>query len=230
MFDGDSSKTSEIATVLMVSRFLCRVRFRADHALSDDRAAAGLATRGRYARTRRLQVSARARPRGRAMPVPRSAKASPTCSMWAAYDRGPRILSCPAGLFRRRHLRPARGNGRAVAGWSRDLAIPDGGVIDQWPYPRLKHVNAPAHMFRLGLRESERLARLEIVDQNVAARDRPRLSRYRPHRRQRPRRTAPCRRLEFRRRALAACWSRSMASRRSATGCCRWYRRSSSSA
>jgi Zn-dependent protease with chaperone function len=50
------------------------------------------------------------------------------------------------------------------------LVISDsgGGVIDEWLYPRLKHVNAPAHMFRLGLRESERLARLEIVDQNVA--------------------------------------------------------------
>jgi Zn-dependent protease with chaperone function len=45
---------------------------------------------------------------------------------------------------------------------------PAGGVIDEWPYSRLQHVNAPAYLFRIGLRQSERLARLEIVDQDTA--------------------------------------------------------------
>jgi Zn-dependent protease with chaperone function len=37
-----------------------------------------------------------------------------------------------------------------------------GDPIAQWPYPRLVHLNAPAHIFRLGLRDSDRLERLEI--------------------------------------------------------------------
>lgn len=44
----------------------------------------------------------------------------------------------------------------------------DGGLIDQWPYPRLKHLSAPAHVFRVGLRKSDSLARLEIADQEMA--------------------------------------------------------------
>jgi Zn-dependent protease with chaperone function len=46
-----------------------------------------------------------------------------------------------------------------------DLA---GELIDQWPYPRLKHLSAPAHLFRIGLRQSDNLARLEIADQDMA--------------------------------------------------------------
>jgi hypothetical protein len=43
-----------------------------------------------------------------------------------------------------------------------------GELIDQWPYPRLKHLCAPAHIFRVGLRKAENLARLEIADQEMA--------------------------------------------------------------
>jgi Zn-dependent protease with chaperone function len=43
-----------------------------------------------------------------------------------------------------------------------------GELIDQWPYQRLKHLSAPAHIFRVGLRKSESLARLEIADQDMA--------------------------------------------------------------
>ncbi len=43
-----------------------------------------------------------------------------------------------------------------------------GELIDQWPYLRLKHLSAPAHIFRIGLRKSENLARLEIADQEMA--------------------------------------------------------------
>jgi Zn-dependent protease with chaperone function len=43
-----------------------------------------------------------------------------------------------------------------------------GALIDQWPYPRLKHLSAPAHIFRIALRKSESLARLEIADHDMA--------------------------------------------------------------
>ena len=43
-----------------------------------------------------------------------------------------------------------------------EIADPAGDPIAQWPYSRLAHLNAPAHVFRLGLRDSDRLARLEI--------------------------------------------------------------------
>jgi Zn-dependent protease with chaperone function len=43
-----------------------------------------------------------------------------------------------------------------------------GELIDQWPYMRLKHLSAPAHVFRIGLRKSDNLARLEIADQDMA--------------------------------------------------------------
>lgn len=37
-----------------------------------------------------------------------------------------------------------------------------GEPIAQWPYARVIHLNAPAHILRLGLRDSDRLQRLEI--------------------------------------------------------------------
>jgi Zn-dependent protease with chaperone function len=40
--------------------------------------------------------------------------------------------------------------------------------IDEWPFPRLKHLSAPAHIFRVGLRQSPSLARLEITDHEMA--------------------------------------------------------------
>ncbi|MGE3988244.1 M48 family metallopeptidase [Pseudorhodoplanes sp.] len=43
-----------------------------------------------------------------------------------------------------------------------------GELIDQWPYPRLKHLSAPAHVFRVGLRKTSNLARLEIADREMA--------------------------------------------------------------
>ncbi len=50
------------------------------------------------------------------------------------------------------------------------LAVCDhhGDPVAAWPYSRLLHLNAPAHLFRLGLRDSDRLARLEIEDQALA--------------------------------------------------------------
>jgi len=41
-------------------------------------------------------------------------------------------------------------------------------LLDAWPYPRMKHMSAPAHIFRIGLRKGATLARLEIRDQDVA--------------------------------------------------------------
>ncbi|MFZ5692345.1 MAG: M48 family metallopeptidase [Pseudomonadota bacterium] len=43
-----------------------------------------------------------------------------------------------------------------------------GELIDQWPYARLKHLSAPRHIFRIGLRKAENLARLEIADHDMA--------------------------------------------------------------
>lgn len=48
------------------------------------------------------------------------------------------------------------------------ISAPDGTPIDEWPYPRLEHLSAPSHVFRIGLRHGERLARLEIHDPAVA--------------------------------------------------------------
>ena len=50
------------------------------------------------------------------------------------------------------------------------LVIKDrGGIpIAQWPYDRLAQHNAPGHVFRLGLRDDERLERLEIGDRVLA--------------------------------------------------------------
>jgi Zn-dependent protease with chaperone function len=45
---------------------------------------------------------------------------------------------------------------------------PDNGLIAEWPYERLKHLNAPDHIFRIGLRKSDKLERLEIEDQDIA--------------------------------------------------------------
>ncbi len=44
----------------------------------------------------------------------------------------------------------------------------DGSAIALWPYNRLVHLNAPAHVFRLGLRDSDRLARLDVADRSLA--------------------------------------------------------------
>lgn len=44
----------------------------------------------------------------------------------------------------------------------------DGAAIDEWPYPRMKHLSAPEHIFRIGLRKSPNLAQLEVYDQDVA--------------------------------------------------------------
>lgn len=44
----------------------------------------------------------------------------------------------------------------------------DGGVIGEWPYPRLKHLSAPDHVFRVALRQHPVLARLEIGDPDLA--------------------------------------------------------------
>lgn len=44
----------------------------------------------------------------------------------------------------------------------------DGGVLDQWSYVRLKHLSAPDHVFRVGLRKNPVLARLEITDMDLA--------------------------------------------------------------
>ena len=45
---------------------------------------------------------------------------------------------------------------------------PDDSLIVEWPYERLKHLNAPDHIFRIGLRKSDKLERLEIDDQDIA--------------------------------------------------------------
>lgn len=44
-----------------------------------------------------------------------------------------------------------------------------GDPVGQWPYARLVHLNAPAHVFRLGLRDSDRLQRLEIDNRSDVA-------------------------------------------------------------
>lgn len=43
-----------------------------------------------------------------------------------------------------------------------------GDPIAVWPYDRLSHRHAPAGLFRLGLRDSDGLARLEIADHDIA--------------------------------------------------------------
>jgi len=44
----------------------------------------------------------------------------------------------------------------------------DGAILDQWSYDRLKHLSAPDHIFRIGLRKNPVLARLEITDMDFA--------------------------------------------------------------
>lgn len=44
----------------------------------------------------------------------------------------------------------------------------DGAIVDQWSYARLKHLSAPEHIFRIGLRKNPVLARLEITDMALA--------------------------------------------------------------
>jgi Zn-dependent protease with chaperone function len=49
-----------------------------------------------------------------------------------------------------------------------DIRDTRGNPIAEWPYARLAHLNAPAHLFRLGLRDSDALARLDIADGDLA--------------------------------------------------------------
>ena len=44
----------------------------------------------------------------------------------------------------------------------------DCAAIDEWSYPRMKHMSAPEPIFRIGLRGTSSLARLEVTDQDVA--------------------------------------------------------------
>jgi predicted Zn-dependent protease len=67
------------------------------------------------------------------------------------------------GVTSARHSVTIELNDRAVVIFDRA-----GELIDQWPFPRLKHLSAPAHIFRIGLRQSDTLARLEIADQEMA--------------------------------------------------------------
>ena len=67
------------------------------------------------------------------------------------------------GVTSARHEVTIELNSHAVAIFDRR-----GGLIDQWPFARLKHLSAPARIFRIGLRRSESLARLEIADQDMA--------------------------------------------------------------
>jgi Zn-dependent protease with chaperone function len=67
------------------------------------------------------------------------------------------------GVTAARHAVTIELNDHAVVIFDRN-----GGLVDQWPYPRLKHLSAPAHIFRVGLRKSESLARLEIADHEMA--------------------------------------------------------------
>lgn len=67
------------------------------------------------------------------------------------------------GVTAARHDVAIELNDRAVVIFDRA-----GELIDQWPFPRLKHLSAPAHIFRIGLRKSDSLARLEIADQDMA--------------------------------------------------------------
>ncbi len=93
----------------------------------------------------------------------------------------------------------------------------DDSLIAEWPYERLKHLNAPDHIFRVGLRKSDKLERLEIEDQDIAHVIDHRLPRYRPDRRQRPRRASQGHRRELRRRRSAAAGRLLRHSRRSPT-------------
>lgn len=43
-----------------------------------------------------------------------------------------------------------------------------GSAIARWPLDRLLHLNAPAHIIRIGLRNNDRLERLEIKDRDLA--------------------------------------------------------------
>ena len=48
------------------------------------------------------------------------------------------------------------------------IRSPQDSLIAEWPYERLKHLNAPDHIFRVGLRKSDKLERLEIEDPDIA--------------------------------------------------------------
>ena len=49
-----------------------------------------------------------------------------------------------------------------------DIRDTGSNTIADWPYHRLAHLNAPAHIVRIGLRDSEKLERLEIADDDIA--------------------------------------------------------------
>jgi len=49
-----------------------------------------------------------------------------------------------------------------------DITDPHGTTLAFWPYSRLANLNAPKQVFRIGLRDSDRLARLEITDEKIA--------------------------------------------------------------
>ena len=51
-----------------------------------------------------------------------------------------------------------------------EICDAEGSPIAEWPYPRLAHLNAPSHIFRLGLRDSDKLERLEIDDTDFSHR------------------------------------------------------------
>jgi Zn-dependent protease with chaperone function len=69
------------------------------------------------------------------------------------------------GVTSARHIVTVTRTGSGI-----EICDPDGGPIAQWPYSRLAHLNAPAHIFRLGLRDSDKLARLDIDDADFAHR------------------------------------------------------------
>lgn len=48
------------------------------------------------------------------------------------------------------------------------IADTDGALIEEWAYPRMKHMSGPVHLFRIGLRQTDRVTRLEITDFDFA--------------------------------------------------------------
>jgi Zn-dependent protease with chaperone function len=69
------------------------------------------------------------------------------------------------GITSARHIVTVTSTGSGI-----EISDAAGNPIAQWPYPRLAHLNAPAHVFRLGLRDSDRLQRLDIDDAAFAHR------------------------------------------------------------
>ncbi len=67
------------------------------------------------------------------------------------------------GVTSARHIVTVARTGSGI-----EICDAHGHAIARWPYSRLAHLNAPAHVFRLGLRDSDRLERLEIDDADFA--------------------------------------------------------------